>query len=88
MVYDRVLKCWFISLYHLSFPIPNIIAKEICLKISLIEKKNNIEILNKFADDIANELLQEEENNKNKKNDNKNNSNDNIKYKKKNVKNK
>lgn len=57
VIYDATLKCWFIVSYHLSFPTPNELAKDICKKILLFEKKS----LSNDADAVAAELLAEYE---------------------------
>jgi hypothetical protein len=56
-IYDSTLKVWFIVSYHLSFPTPNELAKDICKKITLFEKKS----LSSNADAVAAELLAEYE---------------------------
>ena len=55
LIRENSSSLWFISSYHLSFPIPNDIAKGITLKIQAFDKLNSV----KKADEAAAELLAE-----------------------------
>ena len=69
-IFDAALKYWFLISYHLSFPTPNDLAREICKKIDIFEKKNGPKVLNR-SDVVAAELLAEFENDlKEKRRDN------------------
>ena len=58
-IFDVTSKFWFLVSYHLSFPTPNELAHEICKKISIFEKKSEMNSLNVAADAAAAELLAE-----------------------------
>ena len=58
-IFDVSSKFWFLVSYHLSFPTPNELAHEICKKISIFEKKSEMNSLNVAADAAAAELLAE-----------------------------
>ena len=51
--YDSANNCWYIVTYHLSFPIPNPLAKALCNTIAEYETKEN----DANADKIAEELI-------------------------------
>ena len=38
LIFDTQLSCWFILQYHLTFPIPNELAGDMCGKIAVFEK--------------------------------------------------
>lgn len=59
--YDSVNNCWYIVTYHLSFPIPNPLAKALCNTIAEYETKEK----DKNADKIAEELIASLEKEKN-----------------------
>jgi hypothetical protein len=59
LIFDKISSNWFITAYHLTFPVPNDLAGEICKKISIYEKKQSYESKNKAADAAAAELLAE-----------------------------
>lgn len=57
------MKSWSIGSYYLSFPIPNDLAKELCSKIAIYEKKqlslDNLKLQEDNSKKIADELIAE-----------------------------
>lgn len=58
LVFDSVKGGWLIAQYHLSFPIPNDLAKDMTLKISLFEKAAK----EQSAEEAARKLIEEWDN--------------------------
>lgn len=59
--YDSINNCWYIVTYHLTFPIPNPLAKALCNTIAEYEIKEK----DKDADKIVDELIASLEKQKN-----------------------
>lgn len=57
VVYDLKTQSWFIFSYHLSFPIPNDLAKGMCLQIHNFEKKSALKAQELIADAAAEDLI-------------------------------
>jgi hypothetical protein len=70
VVFDPVKKNWLIFSYHLSFPIPNELAKDMCLKIHKFEVEKKSMEADKAAAKLIEEWTAEEEASNTKKNSN------------------
>lgn len=59
VLYNEELKSWQIFSYHLTFPIPNDIAKKMCADIATFEKRIKMKHLDEEANKAAQQLLEE-----------------------------
>ena len=50
---------WFVSLYHLSFPVPNDLAKETCKQFATFQEKSSLARKTAASDEAASQLLAE-----------------------------
>ncbi len=57
LVYNPEHSCWLIVLYHLTFPVPNDLASDICGRISVFKKKSDLDARAALANLAAEELL-------------------------------
>ncbi len=73
LVFDATKQIWLIASYHLTFPIPNDIAKEMTAKIATFEQAQKSKESALAAQRLIEELELEEQNNKGKQQSNSNN---------------